>query len=191
MFGPLAALEAYFLNAFNFSGRASRSEFWWAVIAMFGITLIAMVIDAVTVWQSYKTTGTVPLGFTSYLTPVVVLLKLVPNLSVSVRRIHDTGRSARYLYIAWVPVVGWMIRLILLLLPGDEDANAWGAPRAPMGMLPRGAGGTPSASHRRTALDSYAVLLQAEREPSPEEVAQRKAEVHDYFVRNVSRRANV
>ncbi|WP_417720416.1 DUF805 domain-containing protein [Salipiger sp.] len=191
MFGPLAALESYVFNAFNFSGRASRSEYWWAVLLVIAITLLSLVVDGVTLYRAYTETGMIPMSFTSYLSPVVYLLTLVPNLSSSVRRMHDTGRSALWLLVAFVPVVGWMVQIVLLLLPGDEQDNSWGNPRAPLGTVAsRGESGRPSSGPGRSnPLDAYAVLLHTDRQPSPEEVARRKQEIHEYFQRNVSRRA--
>lgn len=54
------------------------------------------------------------------------LAVLVPSLAVSVRRLHDTGRSARWLLISLVPFIGGIWFLILLLLDSVPGANQWG-----------------------------------------------------------------
>lgn len=84
----------------------------------------------------------------------------------------------------FVPMVGGLILLVMMLLPSQRRVNAWGEPRG----IARAAGPGRAGPGRANAFQSYA-LLQADAQPSPEEIARRKEEVHAYFVRNVSRRA--
>lgn len=68
-----------------FEGRASRSEFWWFLLA----TIIVAFFFGV---------ATFPLSFIPYVFYLViyafVLAMFTPTLAVIVRRLHDTGRSA-------------------------------------------------------------------------------------------------
>ena len=41
------AVRLFFVNYFDFSGRASRGEFWWAYLAFFIVSIILAIIDAV------------------------------------------------------------------------------------------------------------------------------------------------
>jgi uncharacterized membrane protein YhaH (DUF805 family) len=69
----------------DFTGRAPRAEFWWFVLAAIIVRIIAMIIDniiSINVWSVY---GPV--------TVLVALALLVPSIAVTVRRLHDTGRS--------------------------------------------------------------------------------------------------
>jgi len=55
----------------------------------------------------------------------VVLALLIPNLAVTVRRLHDTGHSGWWLLIALVPLAGAIV-LLVFTLQGSEPPNQWG-----------------------------------------------------------------
>lgn len=68
----------------DFTGRAPRAEFWWYVLAVVIVRIIAMIIDNIlnmNVWAVYGP-----------ITIIVGLGLLVPSIAVTVRRLHDTGR---------------------------------------------------------------------------------------------------
>ena len=83
----------------DFNGRATRTEFWMFIlfncIASIIITAIGYLLHI------------------SVLSSIYSLAVLVPSLAVGVRRLHDTGRSGWWWFIAFVPVVGciWLIVL--------------------------------------------------------------------------------
>ncbi|MCR8547664.1 DUF805 domain-containing protein [Salipiger sp. P9] len=200
MYGPIAACESYVFNAFTLAGRASRSEYWWPTLFVGVLTLAAGVADAVTVFRAMNGSGAISTSLLSYWSPLVSLLTVVPGFTSAIRRLHDTGRSGFWALVVVIPMVGWLIYMVLLALPSEARANDWGQPRVgPNAFGPRSArdtGDTPASKargkrgHTPSAIDSYAVLLQSEAEPSPEEIARRRQEVHEYFMRNVSRRAS-
>ena len=66
------------------------------------------------------------------------LATLIPNLAVLVRRMHDQGKSGWWVFIAFVPIIGGIWLLILLLTDGTPGPNQWGPD--PKG---RGAGAAP------------------------------------------------
>jgi uncharacterized membrane protein YhaH (DUF805 family) len=57
---------------------------------------------------------------------LVSLALLLPNLGLSVRRLHDINRSGWWILISLIPVVGWIIILIWAIQKGDESANDFG-----------------------------------------------------------------
>ena len=71
-------------NYVSFEGRARRSEFWYFVLFSFLFLLVARIIDALL----FKGTA--------------LLSLLLPYISVSVRRLHDTGRSGKLLLAYYV-----------------------------------------------------------------------------------------
>ena len=184
MVGPISALESYVFNAFRLNGRATRSEYVWPALAYTLLLILAGVADAMTLVAATQDGGMPPLSPLAYWSVPLFLLCMIPNFTVAIRRLHDSGKSGAWMLVMFVPMVGGIVFLILMLLPSQDRENAWGQPRGPSSES-----GTPRArDHKASALDSYALLLQSEAEPSPEEVARRKQEVHDYFLRNVSRR---
>ena len=92
-------------NYFNFKGRASRPEFWW-------LFLIVLFLEALFVlWQQEKFPLLV-LGFLKsplkFLT-LLPLVHLVFLLAPTVRRLHDTDRSAKWPLILTATFTGWMV----------------------------------------------------------------------------------
>lgn len=88
---PIQAVERFFRNYATFSGRASRSEFWWPTL-MTGIA--ETVLGALTATSDIGIVGTVQ-GILSF-------ALLVPSLAVSVRRLHDINLNGAWL----IPFVG-------------------------------------------------------------------------------------
>ncbi|RSS45122.1 DUF805 domain-containing protein [Streptomyces sp. WAC08241] len=96
-----------------FSGRARRKEFW--MFALFNLIAIAVLatVDLLL--------GTFPLLYALYALGI-----FLPSLGVSVRRLHDTGRSGWWLLIALVPFVGGIILLVFNCTEGEQQQNAYG-----------------------------------------------------------------
>lgn len=107
------ALTACLKKYSTFSGRARRSEYWWFVLAYTGALLTVGLIDNVV--------GSDVLG-------VIVLLALViPALAVSVRRLHDTGRSGAWYLISFVPFVGGLVMLVFACQDSTPSPNIYGS----------------------------------------------------------------
>lgn len=100
------AVRLYFQNYTNFKGRATRAEYWWAVLFNVLVNFIASLIQ--------------PVG------SLLVLALLIPGLSVGVRRLHDVGKSGLYLLMSFIPLVGAVILIVQFCKGSDED-NQWGA----------------------------------------------------------------
>ena len=60
------------------------------------------------------------------LTAVCALAHLLPSLAVTVRRLHDTGRSGWWLLVALVPLIGALVLLFFMLSAGKPETNAYG-----------------------------------------------------------------
>jgi uncharacterized membrane protein YhaH (DUF805 family) len=95
------AVQTCFAKYFDFEGEATRPEFWWffafAGVVNFGLAVV-----------SNKLSG------------LFTLAILVPFLAVTVRRLHDTNRSGWWLLSWFVPLVGWLILVVLLVQEGDR-----------------------------------------------------------------------
>ncbi|KUF12725.1 DUF805 domain-containing protein [Pseudoponticoccus marisrubri] len=187
MIGPVAALESFVFNAFKLSGRATRAEYWWVVLFL-SLTLIGAAAADLASLSSGMATSMNPLA---YFSPWLVILTFVPQLTLVARRLHDTGRSALWYTITFVPLVGPMILMVFLTLPSQPEENRWGQPRGPRRRTPRpdspSKGAPASVSH--DPMQGYKVLLSADRPPSPEELAQQRAQIHDYYRTHVLKQA--
>jgi hypothetical protein len=69
----------------------------------------------------YDRTGNFPL-----LKLLFVGYSLLPFLCVTVRRLHDTGRSGEWILLLLVPFVGWLVLLYFMVLKGDDGPNLYG-----------------------------------------------------------------
>lgn len=105
----LDAVGSGFRNYVNFKGRASRKEFWYWVLFTVLVSLVANTLDSV-IWPAPQTTADwmqdlqATLSQPTPISNVLSLALLIPNLSVSARRFHDAGFSAKWLFLQLVPV---------------------------------------------------------------------------------------
>lgn len=108
-------------NYMNFNGRARRKEYWQFVAVNIVLnvaisvvfTILGMVADVFAV-LGLAVSGLVGLGL------------LLPGLAVSVRRLHDLGKSGWFLLIALIPIVGPLYLLYLFIQEGVQGANEYG-----------------------------------------------------------------
>jgi uncharacterized membrane protein YhaH (DUF805 family) len=102
-----------------FGGRARRQEYWYFVLFNIIATIILAVIDGVTGTYDPET-GMGVLGV------IYALGVLIPSIAVSFRRLHDTGRSAWWLLIALIPLIGGIVLLVFLAQDSHEEENEYG-----------------------------------------------------------------
>lgn len=100
-------------NYCNFSGRARRKEYWMFALISAVIVFVLGIIDGI-------------IGI-NILTSLYSLFILIPELSLTFRRLHDIDKSAWWLLIALVPVIGAIILLVFSLKPGTVGDNTYGA----------------------------------------------------------------
>jgi uncharacterized membrane protein YhaH (DUF805 family) len=107
----------YYLSALTnyaqFSGRARRAEYWNFLLFNMIACIILMVFSVVT---------------KAFLIVIAVyyLGVFIPSLAVSVRRMHDLGKSGWYILVGIIPIVGGIWYLILVCSAGEEGANEYG-----------------------------------------------------------------
>lgn len=66
------------------------------------------------------------LGTSPWLYALYALGTLLPNLAVTVRRLHDTGKSGWWIFINFVPLVGFIWLIVLLATAGQQQPNEYG-----------------------------------------------------------------
>lgn len=129
----------------DFNGRASRMEFWIFLLFVTALTVLANRIDG----RSGETVA-ISIGM-GILELSVTLIFLLPSITVGVRRLHDTGRSGWWIMLIYLPwlaalasatnaslqlaaagalLVGGIAWIVLMLLPGQAQENAFGPPPA-------------------------------------------------------------
>ena len=102
----IEATKLFFTRYVDFNGRSRRSEYWWAYLAV-------VIISAVL---------TVVLGELAY---IWSLATLVPQIAITIRRLHDIGKSGWFYLWMLLPLAGPII-ILIQLLKDSSDANQWG-----------------------------------------------------------------
>lgn len=129
----------------DFNGRASRAEFWTFVIFVTLLTFAAHQIDA---GRGERVAIALNMGIVELST---MLLLLLPTVAVGVRRLHDTGRSGWWMMLVYLPwlatfasddnqslilvaagalLLGGIVWIVMMILPGETVENAHGQPPA-------------------------------------------------------------
>jgi uncharacterized membrane protein YhaH (DUF805 family) len=104
----------------DFSGRARRKEYWMFALFNMIFFIVAMILDNVL----GLTVGELPYGAFYFLYALAVL---IPGLAVSVRRLHDVGKSGWMILISLIPIVGGIWLLVLMLTDSNLEENQFGA----------------------------------------------------------------
>ncbi|ENX59663.1 hypothetical protein F885_02540 [Acinetobacter higginsii] len=106
------AILTCFKKFADFKDRARRSEFWY-----FELFCVLMSLAFSFISEDAAT--------------IVMLITFIPNIAVSVRRLHDIGRSGWWMLIALVPIVGILLLLFWAAQEGEPTTNAYGeSPKA-------------------------------------------------------------
>lgn len=115
----ISSYKKFWSNLFNFSGTASRSEYWWAIILNYISGFIILMIGS----ALFK--GSADNFYSYFSVPITIITAIiwVGTLSLRFRRLHDTNHSGWWLLIEFVPVIGTIWYLILMIMPTKD--NRW------------------------------------------------------------------
>ena len=100
-------------NYVGFGGRARRQEYWMFTLISVVISIVLAIIDLVI--------GTSIPGY------IYSLAVLLPTLAVTFRRLHDTGRSAWWILLGVIPLIGTIIVIVFLASDSQPGENKFGA----------------------------------------------------------------
>jgi uncharacterized membrane protein YhaH (DUF805 family) len=131
-----AAVKRFFQKYADFTGRASRSEYWWWML-FYVLTLIVGEVLALVIGSIGATVnddGTSTPGPLFWLIAIVLLVWLlgtiVPHLALVWRRLHDANFAGPFFFLGFVPFVGGIVVLIFTLLPSNPAGARFDRPRA-------------------------------------------------------------
>ncbi|HEX3440211.1 MAG TPA: DUF805 domain-containing protein [Pseudolabrys sp.] len=109
------AIRSGFRNYVTFSGRASRSEFWYWTLFGFLVAAVSSILDS----------ALFPSMSTGPISAITSLLLLLPGLAVSVRRLHDIDRTGWWILIT-LTIIGLIVLLIWNCTKGTDGPNRFG-----------------------------------------------------------------
>ena len=109
------AAKLFFVNYFDFSGRASRGEFWWAYLAFFIVSTFLFVVDGVIVGMIFGFTDNELLSITEseflsnngFFSNIFSLVTAIGWISLTSRRLQDNGHSGwwQLAYFSIIPTI--------------------------------------------------------------------------------------
>ncbi len=105
----------WYLKAFNLGGRARRKEYWYFVLFNVLFSIILTIVDSYTYFP-----------YSGLMADIYALIVLSPSIAVAVRRLHDVNKSAWWMLIGIVPVIGVIILFIFMVKDGDYNENRYG-----------------------------------------------------------------
>jgi uncharacterized membrane protein YhaH (DUF805 family) len=117
-------MRSYFdglLRYFEFSGRSSRAQYWL-------YNLVVTLLFSAAIGYEYYATGALPRQ--DRLSPVLVFLSLfhaIPSISITVRRLHDIGRSGWWYWLLCVPFAGILV-VVWMFFASEPGSNDYGDP---------------------------------------------------------------
>lgn len=103
----------------NFSGRARRKEYWMFFLFNFIFALVAIALDNVLGTSNPEVGIGVIYG-------LYVLLVIIPGIAVTVRRLHDIGKSGWMILVSLIPLAGPIWLLVLTVTDSEQGQNQYG-----------------------------------------------------------------
>ena len=103
----------------EFGGRAQKAEYWFFFLFTILVSVGLGIIDRIT--GSFM--PQVGMGLLGVLYSLAVF---IPTLAVSIRRLHDTGRSGWWLLIGLIPLVGVIVLIIFMVQDSNPGENQYG-----------------------------------------------------------------
>lgn len=127
----MAAVKRFFKKYATFSGRASRSEYWWWTLVSVIVSIVLnIMMNAGVSYTAYGSTAGPGTYLGLALAVIWVLAVLIPSLALSVRRLHDSNKSGWLLLLGLIPFAGAIILLVFMLLGPDPAGQQYDRPTA-------------------------------------------------------------
>lgn len=121
---PGRAVGRYFRRYGRFSGRSSRSEYWWVALLHFAVFtgggILALVLHGLTS-ENFDDDPGLAAGLIGTVLVIYLFGTIVPNLALTVRRLHDANFSGFFYFLTVIPFFGGLVGLIFSLLPGAPE----------------------------------------------------------------------
>lgn len=125
------AVQRFFKKYAMFSGRASRSEYWWW-------TLVAILVGSLLNAMTYTGGGIYPSGGQLTAGPAVItgyillaiwgLATIIPSIALTIRRLHDVNLSGWFLLLALIPILGALAIFVMTILPSNPAGQRFDRP---------------------------------------------------------------
>ena len=116
----IEAYKKFWKGYVDFEGRSTRSDYWFAYLANM-LTVVAFYV-LLAVFGGIA--GATDSSFLAVISLILLLIffaygiaACLPGIAVTVRRLRDAGYNWPYIFVAFIPFVGWIILIVLLCKP--------------------------------------------------------------------------
>lgn len=120
-------------NYFDFQSRTSRADFWWYMLAITSIHLLFflsyVVADFLFPFEVNEQSAMLVFGILLVGHLIFWIATLIPTAAITVRRLHDTNRTARWIFVCLFPPASLLMYIFILVWcsePGDSFGNKYG-----------------------------------------------------------------
>ena len=117
-------IKLYFKNYVNFSGRSRRAEYWYVVLFQIIVSVaLSLLSTALAALTDGNTVVSIIMSVLSY---GWSLATIIPGLALTIRRLHDIGKSGVYILFALIPIAGSIILLVWEASDSKPEPNEYG-----------------------------------------------------------------
>lgn len=125
---PISALRYFFKHYTDFSGRATRYEFWMTQLGLFIVLIPVFILGLILRGLLAETSvddeiAIIPLALLLCIFGIVVC---IPSLALCWRRLHDSGKSGALYFLSFIPYIGGLILFVFFLLDSERGTNQYG-----------------------------------------------------------------
>ncbi|GAB4525516.1 MAG: DUF805 domain-containing protein [Pleurocapsa sp.] len=100
----------------RFHGRARRKEYWYFILFNWIILMLLVLIESLIM----------PDAEMGILATIYMLAIFIPGLGVTIRRLHDTGKTSWWILINFIPLIGPLIFLFFMIQDSQPGRNRFG-----------------------------------------------------------------
>ena len=139
MIGFLPAIKLAYSRYFDFGGRSTRAEYWWYQLYSYIVSIVmtlSFLIGAIAgigaLFGDDDMAIAAIIGLLLFLICfLIILLSIIPAIAITIRRLHDSGKSSLLVWLLFVPlvnIVAGVLVFIFSLLPSSAGDNKYGPP---------------------------------------------------------------
>lgn len=128
------AVQRFFKKYATFSGRASRSEYWWWALVAFAVGVVLNIITSVAgaAGSTVTADGTPVPGPGALVGSILLIIwglaVIVPSFALLVRRLHDANLSGWLALLILVPFLGALALIVMAILPSNPAGQRFDRP---------------------------------------------------------------
>ena len=114
------AYKNFFKNYAEFTGRSTRPDFWWIWLANIILSIPFYMVYGAAMANPDSEAAIMTLGLIGFVYFIFGLAVFLPGLALTVRRLRDAGFHWALIFVAFIPMVGGIVLLVLLAMPTKE-----------------------------------------------------------------------